>query len=107
MSDFFDDVDIEPHGRLQLYSKGQSIDRGKIEPGSYGIPERGNYVVDLGNRIDLLVFARRPKAVDLSDTEVLIVSYDPESPEFRRAVTTAWSNEGHCLYGVSFLDAVS
>jgi len=90
-------------GRLQLFTKGKAIDKGLIRPGRYGIPESGDDIVDLGDTIDIIPFARRPKAVDMSDKEAIIVCYDHESPEFKRIAAKSLEKDSHCMYGPSFL----
>jgi len=89
-------------GRLQLYTKGKAVNRGLVRPGHYGIPE-GEEVIDLGDSIDLLVLARRPKALDMSDTDAVIAVYDVKSAEFQRIQVQAGEKESHCMYGPSFL----
>lgn len=89
--------------RLQLFTKGKAIDRGLIKPGHYGIPESAEDIVDLGDSIDLLILARRPKAIDMSDTEAIIVSHNNESPEFKRIAAQSLEKESSCMYGPSFL----
>ncbi len=88
--------------RLQLYTKGKAINKGQVKPGHYGIPE-GEEVIDLGDQIDLVVLARRPKALDMTDTDAVLVSYDPESDEFKRIAAESMEKESHCMYGPSFL----
>ena len=61
---------------MQLYTKGKAINKGQVRPGCYGIPE-GEEVIDLGDTIDILPLARRPKAIDMTDKDAVIVSYDP------------------------------
>lgn len=89
--------------RLQLYSKGKAIDKGKVRPGSYGIPMSKDDITDLGNSIDVLVLARKPKAIDMSDTEAIVSAYDPNSDEFKRIAAKAGERDSHCMYGVTFL----
>lgn len=89
--------------RLQLYTKGKAIDKGHIRPGHYGIPESGDDITDLTDSIDVLVLARRPKAIDMSDKEAIIVSHDNESAEFKRIAAAALEKESNCMYGPSFL----
>jgi len=89
--------------RLQLYTKGKAIDKGLISPGHYGIPESGDEITDLGVSINVLVLARRPKAVDMSDSDAIITSYDPNSPEFKRIADKSLEKESNCMYGPSFL----
>lgn len=90
-------------GRLQLYTKGKAVNRGLVRPGHYGIPESDEEVIDLGDSVDLLPLARRPKAIDMSDTQAVIAVYDVKSPEFQRIQATAAEKESHCMYGPSLL----
>lgn len=91
-------------GRIQLYTKGEAIDAGHIGPGRWGIPKAEDDIFDLGTTIDVLVFARRPKAMDFSDKGAIITSYDDTCAEFARIRAKA-DNETNskCMYGVSFL----
>ncbi len=89
--------------RLQLYTKGKPIDRKLIGPGRYGIPESADEITDLGESIDVIVLARRPKAVDMSDSDCIITSFDPDSVEFKRIATKSAEKESNCMYGPSFL----
>ena len=89
--------------RLQLYTKGMAINRRVIKSGHYGIPESAAEITDLGPSIDLLVLARRPKAVDMSDSDEIITSFDPESAKFTRIAAKSLEKESNCIYGPSFL----
>ena len=55
-------------GRMQLYTKGKAVNKGLIPPGHYGIPERDDEIIDLGTTVDIIPLARRPKAIDMTDT---------------------------------------
>ncbi len=90
-------------GRLQLFTKGKAINRKLVGPGNYGIPESDEEVLDLGDCIDIIPLARRPKAIDMTDAEAIIVNYDPATPEFERIAATSLEKESHCMYGPSFL----
>ena len=90
-------------GRLQLFTKGKAINKGLVRPGCYGIPESDEEVQDLGNEIRIVPLARRPKAIDMTDTDAVLVNYDPESEEFKRIAATSLEKESHCMYGPSFL----
>lgn len=90
-------------GRLQLYSKGDAVSRNLIPGGSFGIPQSGDTITNLSDTIDVLVLARRPKALDMTDTEALIVNFDPDSDEFKRIAAQSAEKESHCMYGPSFL----
>ena len=89
--------------RLQLFTKGKAIDKGLIKPGHYGIPLGDEEITDLGESIDLLVIARRPKAIDMTDKEAIIVVHDHNSAEFQRIAAQSAEKESHCMYGPSFL----
>jgi len=90
-------------GRLQLFTKGEAINKGLVPPGHYGIPVSKDEVEDLGVSVDIIPLARRPKALDMSDGDAIIVSYDRDSDEFKRIELAAPSSDSHCMYGVSFL----
>jgi hypothetical protein len=89
--------------RLQLFTKGKAINKKLVGPGNYGIPVSDDEVTDLGDCIDVIVLARRPKAIDMTDDEAIIVNYDPESEEFKRIAEVSLEKESHCMYGPSFL----
>jgi hypothetical protein len=91
--------------RLQLYSKGKSGRQGTlIEGGHYGVPKSADDIVDLGDTIDVLVIARKAKAIDMSDTENIIVSNDASSEEFKRIVDMAENvKDSGCAFGPTYL----
>ncbi|MHB8108087.1 MAG: hypothetical protein ACYDH4_11775 [Candidatus Cryosericum sp.] len=89
--------------RMQLFTKGRAVNKGAILPGHYGIPEGDEEVTDLGVSVDLLPLARRPKAIDMSDSEALVISYDMASDEFQRIAKSADTPDSHCQFGPSFL----
>ena len=39
----------------------------------------------------------------MTDSEAIIVNYDPDSKEFKRIAATSLEKESHCMYGPSFL----
>ena len=90
-------------GRMQLYTKSKANMKGLIPSGHYGIPESDEEIIDLGQSVDLLPLARRPKAIDMTDMETLVISYDMESPEFDRIAKKSAESDSHCQYGPSFL----
>ena len=89
--------------RIKLYTKSKEGMKGLIQDGHYGIPVSDEEVIDLGTSMDLLPLARRPKAIDMTDMEALVISYDTESEEFKRIAEKSKESESHCQYGVSFL----
>jgi hypothetical protein len=88
---------------VKLYTKGKDIDKGKIRPGRWGIPEADEEITDLGDSIDILPLARRPKALDTSDRSAIIVSYDEQSDVFKQIAAKSMEKESNCQHGVSFL----
>ncbi len=89
--------------RLQLYTKGKAVNKKLVQPGNYGIPVTDDEVTDLGDQIDLLPLARRPKAIDLKDAENIVAVYDVNDPEFQRIQVQSGEKESGCMYGPSFL----
>ncbi len=94
--------------RLQLYGKGKAIDQGLIGPGHFGIPlgkdkSGKEKIEDLGESVDVLIFARRPKAIDLSDTANLIIVYNRGNPEFSRIEEASATKDSGCMYGTAYL----
>lgn len=89
--------------RLQLYTKGKAVNRKLVSPGNYGVPVSEDEVNDLGEEIDILPLARRPKAIDMSDTENIISVYDVNDSEFKRIQDQAAEKDSHCMFGPSFL----
>lgn len=87
--------------RLQLITKGKYVDKGKIPPGHWGVPTIGDEITDLGTKIDIIPLVYRAKAMDVSNRELIIVSFDKASDEFKR-IMTAPKNTG-CLWGPAFL----
>ena len=90
-------------GRMQLYTKSKANMKGLVPSGHYGIPESDDEIIDLGQTVDLLPLARRPKAIDMTDMEALVISYDMESDEFKRIAAKSAESDSHCQYGPSFL----
>lgn len=91
--------------RMQLYSKGKSGASGTIiEGGHFGIPKSSDDILDLGTSVDMLVIARKAKAIDMSDIENIIVSNSPSDSEFKRIVEAAdTTRDSGCAYGPTYL----
>ena len=88
--------------RIQLITKGKYVDTSKIAPGHWGIPlPGGEEIEDLGESIDIVPWAVRPKALDMADKEAIVAVYDTSDPEFQR-IKVAPKNTG-CMWGPSFL----
>ncbi len=91
--------------RMQLYSKGKSGASGTIiEGGHFGIPKSSDDILDLGTSVDMLVIARKAKAIDMSDIDNIIVSNSPSDNEFKRIVDAADNTrDSGCAYGPTYL----
>jgi hypothetical protein len=90
-------------GRLQLFTKGEAINKRLIAPGQYGIPISADKVQVLGDAVDLLVLARRVKAMDMSDRNAIITNYDRNSDVFKGIMERSEGEDSGCMYGPSFL----
>lgn len=90
--------------RLQL-AQGQSkvVQKRKVQVGSFYIPSGDDDGEDLGESVDLLVLARRPKALDFSDREAIIENFEPQSAEFKRIQAESADKDSGCIYGITFL----
>lgn len=90
--------------RIQLITKGKYVDKGKISPGRYGVPQTGGEeILDLGEEIDIIPLCVRPKALDMRDREAVIAVYDMESPAFQEIKELSTQSGGGCMWGPSFL----
>ena len=89
--------------RIELKSKGKLIDKGIVRPGSYCVVQSSDSATDLGNSIDVIPLARRPKAIDMSDTEKIVVTYDFDSELFKNIEKRSAERDSHCQFGASFL----
>lgn len=89
--------------RLELKSKGALIDTGKVGPGHYCVVKSAEDADDLGDSIDVLPLARRPKAIDMNDTEQIVVTYDRQSDLFKDIEKRSSQANSRCQYGASFL----
>lgn len=91
--------------RLQLYSKGKTGPKGTIiEPGHYGIPRSEDEIEDLGKSVDVLAICYKPKAIDMSNREMVLVYNDPKNKEFERIREAADNTkDSGCAWGPTYL----
>lgn len=89
--------------RIELKSKGALIDTGKVRPGHYAIIKSSEDADDLGDSIDILPLARRPKAIDMNDNEQIVVTYDRQSQLFKDIEKRSEQSNSRCQFGASFL----
>lgn len=70
--------------RIQFMSpKSDICQTGKFPMNHYALVESKDNLVDIGEQVDCMPVAWRPKALEINGKETLIV-YDPESDDFRR-----------------------
>jgi len=91
--------------RLQLLSKGKYVDSKQAAGGDYAIIIDSETCRSLGDTIDVMVFERRHKALDMSDTNAVLVSYDPKSDLYADIRARSSEKDSGCQYGVEFLVA--
>lgn len=89
--------------RIQLVSKGKYVDKGQCKPGEYAIILDSSKAQSLGTTIDCMVYAMRMKALDTSDRENIVQSYDPASETYQRIKADAQVSDSGCQCGPDFL----
>jgi len=87
--------------RVQLMtSNSDKCKKGDFPINHYALV-RGKDFQDLGDSVDALVIAWRPKAIEMADA--IIVDHDPNSEEFKRIQAKAGDANSGCMYGPEFL----
>lgn len=90
--------------RLQLFQGGsQACNEGLIGPGEWGIPGNDDDILVLGKSIDLMFFARRAKALDISDRDAIVENFEFNSDTFQEIKRKSGDKDSGCLFGVAFL----
>ncbi len=92
--------------RLQLMTGNSE----KCKKGEFGVNKfaliNGQDHKDVGDSVDVLVLVWRPKAIDSSGDE-LIVIHDIENPEFERIQQASGEKDSGCMFGQEFLVWIS
>lgn len=91
--------------RIQLYQGSSgACKENKIQPGKYGVP-KSDAVDELGDAIDLLVIAAKPKALETyQNGDQPLAVHDSASAEFQRIKDRAENeDDSGCMYGIEFL----
>ena len=89
--------------RIQFFAKaGETVESGKIVAGHYGIVN-GQEIIDLGNTLDIIIFAYRQKALDLVDRKNPIVSFIPKSDLYQDIKARSKETQSNCQEGFTFL----
>jgi len=83
-------------------TKGKYVDKQKIAPGHYGVPQDEDEIQDLGASIDVIPFAVRDKALDTTEDPPVCV-YDATDEVFEDIVERSGEKDSGCMWGPSFL----
>lgn len=87
--------------RLQLMtSNSEPCKGGKFPINHYAVVEGQNFA-DLGETVDILVIAWRPKAIEIGDE--IITIHDPKHDEFKRIQAKSEEPNSGCMYGPEYL----
>ena len=71
--------------RLQLYTKGKAINKWpRAARATTAFRPMTRMSKTSAARSTFFLLARRPKAIDMTDTDAVLVNYDPDSEEFKR-----------------------
>lgn len=70
--------------RIQINDNNTYTKRGLISPGNIGIPVSKDKIIDLGESVDLLLFAVRDKCLDMNYGDKPLAVYDTTHEEFVR-----------------------
>jgi hypothetical protein len=82
---------------LRFFSKGDDT----VGPGHYGV-KSGTTTDDLGDKIDVMVFARKMKAIDFSTANVIEVN-DTKTDTYQDVKQRAQTYGSNCMEGPSYL----
>jgi len=87
--------------RLQLMTSNSDACKAGEFPVNHYALVRGKDLRDLGESVDVLVVAWRPKALEIGDA--ILAVYDPKSMEFIRIQEKSAEQNSGCMYGPEFL----
>lgn len=88
--------------QIDLFSKGKMVDKRKVQGGDFGIILGKDDVQKLGETIDLIILARRAKAMKFGG-EKPISNFILESETFQQIKKDSFGKESQSIYGTSFL----
>lgn len=92
------------HPRIQLYGgNSDACKEGKIPIGRFGLVPDKETLIDLGPEILCIPLTFRFKAMDISDREAIVNSYDKNSELFQRIQAMADVQDSGCMFGIEFL----
>lgn len=89
--------------RLQLCGSNTLLCKEKkVEMGTYALIRSANDFVPMGERVEAILFNRRPKAMRISGDEVTSI-FNPESEEFKAIQQESEEQDSGCFWGPEFL----
>jgi hypothetical protein len=88
-------------GRLQLMTGGTKEVKAEQFPANHFAHIKDKNLEDLGDSVDVVVVAWRPKALDMNDGVAEV--FDQESSEFQRIEKQASVKDSNCMYGPEYL----
>lgn len=89
--------------RIQLYQSGSNaVKERKIDMAHYGLVT-SKEIVDLGEVVDVIPICWRPKAMDISDNDNIITSFDHESAVFADIQERSTIADSSCMCGPEYL----
>jgi hypothetical protein len=89
--------------RIQLYgSKSNPVVEGLIPGRHYGIPVDKDKIIDLGQEVDVVILAWRPKALSINE-DPIIESFDPNTDTFKEIMKLSAVKDSGAMYGPEFL----
>ena len=87
--------------RLQLLTaNSEKCKKGEFPINHYALVQDQNFM-DVGENVDVLLVAWRPKAIEIKDE--IIAVYDPTDKEFERIQLVADEKDSGCMFGPEFL----
>lgn len=89
--------------RLQLFTgNNKEVKRKLIGSERYGLVVARDRIQDLGDTVEIIPYAWRPKAMEVGGDEVISV-YNPRDPEFIRIKSLSSEQNSGCMAGIEFL----
>lgn len=91
--------------QIKLYSSGKAVNRKLVGGGHWGVYISEDKIQDLGDSIDVIVLARRLKAMQFGagENDRPISNYDRESDTFKEIESKSEDKDSGCVWGISFL----
>lgn len=89
--------------RIQLFGSSSGlVKQGKFPMAHWGLVKGKDDVTDLGNDVDVIPIAWRPKAMDVGGDEPLSY-HKPDSKEFQSIREKSDIPNSNCMFGIEFL----